>query len=265
MSGIIRTQRAPSTFFQARKAPFLDERLSFGARGLLAYLFTKPDDWETRNYDLVNASPGGKAALQTILTELKQYGYIARKPKHKADGTLDGWDTVIFEDPAENTDFTDIPVSGKTENPNDGKPERRKTGIYTKNDFTNNDITKKEKREGAKNAPPPTRQSKAAQIPKPAAVHVYREIAHLYPHQSQYEIMDKAIGADQQSLARWGETVTAWCGCGWNPKNVKGMLDFYQRGEMPGTQKPTNGTAPAPPKLSEQQMAIYQQLQGAVA
>ena len=58
MSGIVRVKKyKPGEFWQSLKAPFQDKLLSFGARGILAYLLTHPDGWEVRNKDLYDKSP----------------------------------------------------------------------------------------------------------------------------------------------------------------------------------------------------------------
>jgi hypothetical protein len=35
----------------------------------------------------------------------------------------------------------------------------------------------------------------------------------------------------------WSSVVAAWVRCGWNPKNVDGMIDYYRRHEIPTTAK----------------------------
>jgi len=45
--------------------------------------------------------------------------------------------------------------------------------------------------------------------------------------------VEQAVGDDQADLDLWGNIVKAWVGLGWNPTNVKGMLEFYGRREIP--------------------------------
>lgn len=65
-----------------------DDTLSWEARGLLAYLLTKPDDWEVQLDDLVQAGPCTKEDLRRIMAELEERGYASREKKHQYDGTF---------------------------------------------------------------------------------------------------------------------------------------------------------------------------------
>jgi len=70
-----------------RKWP-ADDTLSWEARGLLAYLLMKPDDWEIQLDDLVQAGPGTKDELRRIMTELEERGYARCKKTRQYDGTF---------------------------------------------------------------------------------------------------------------------------------------------------------------------------------
>jgi hypothetical protein len=48
------------------------------------------------------------------------------------------------------------------------------------------------------------------------------------------------VGTEPPNLKRWHDTCFAYVGCGWNPRNVKAMLDYYAVGELPTT-KPQKG------------------------
>jgi hypothetical protein len=72
----------------------------------------------------------------------------------------------------------------------------------------------------------------------PLAISAYREAACLYPAKAQWSAIVEAVGDDSVRLDFWRKTVTAYIMCGWNPRNVSGMLDFFKRGELP---KPNNG------------------------
>ena len=68
----------------------------------------------------------------------------------------------------------------------------------------------------------------------PAAVNVFRKNTHRYPAKSWWKKLHDEIGEIEADLKVWGEVVFAWVGLGWNPTNVKGMLEFFKRGEIPG-------------------------------
>lgn len=72
---------------------------------------------------------------------------------------------------------------------------------------------------------------------QPEAIKVFRENAHRFPAKSWWEKIDAVVGEDPEDLETWGRVVFAWVGMGWNPVNVKGMLDCYHKGEIPGAAK----------------------------
>ena len=78
-------------------------------------------------------------------------------------------------------------------------------------------------------AKPPRVSAGSGPTPKvPEAVRVYRSITRLYPPKAWYERVEKAT-----DLEFWREVILTWVGLGWNKRNVKGMLDYYHRGELP--------------------------------
>lgn len=79
-----------------------DNRLSFKAKGILAYLLSKPDDWKVMIEDLIDASTEGKSAIYAGLNELKAYGYYEKLPVRADNGrTIDHWESVVYEVPRE--------------------------------------------------------------------------------------------------------------------------------------------------------------------
>lgn len=56
-----------------------DSRLSFRARGALAWLLDKPDDWTTNAEQMSGATSEGRDAVRAALTELETVGYLERK------------------------------------------------------------------------------------------------------------------------------------------------------------------------------------------
>lgn len=70
-----------------------DAGISYEARGILAYLLSKPDDWQVRMADLVARTPDGERRVRTAMNELEQAGYVTRR---RIRG---GWETVVHERP----------------------------------------------------------------------------------------------------------------------------------------------------------------------
>lgn len=66
-----------------------DHRLSFRAAGILAYLLSRPDGWETDSVRL--AAPGareGRDAVRTALTQLESVGYLHRVKRRTKAGQI---------------------------------------------------------------------------------------------------------------------------------------------------------------------------------
>lgn len=78
-------------------------------------------------------------------------------------------------------------------------------------------------------------RTKPIKTPKiiPASVSAFRDAALSFPRTPLWKRIDHVVGTEPEALARWKNTVVAWIGCGWRPDNVTGMLDFFQRHEIP--------------------------------
>jgi len=75
---IIRAERPNSKFAIIRNEVLQDERLSFRARGVLASILSRPDNWRCSAWDLATEGREGRRAILTALTELEDYGYLQR-------------------------------------------------------------------------------------------------------------------------------------------------------------------------------------------
>ncbi|GGX50942.1 hypothetical protein [Streptomyces noursei] len=65
-----------------------DSRLSFRARGILAFLLAKPDNWKVRSESIAAAGQEGRDAVRKALRELRNYGYYRVVTERLDDGTL---------------------------------------------------------------------------------------------------------------------------------------------------------------------------------
>ena len=68
---------------------------------------------------------------------------------------------------------------------------------------------------------------------KHPAIAAYRGAAHRYPTRAWYAEVAETVGDDPANVERWRELVHDWVGQGWNPGNVKQMLEKYRK-ETPG-------------------------------
>ncbi len=78
--------------------PFENKALSWEARGLLAYLLTKPDDWTIMLGDLVKQGDAKLFKVRRMLKELDKVGHVKRK-RINAGGGKFTWETTINERP----------------------------------------------------------------------------------------------------------------------------------------------------------------------
>lgn len=95
---IIRTPER-ERYLVMSKVGLEDVRLSWKAKGLLAYLLSKPDNWNVIVAHLVTQSPEGKASVMGGLSELEKLGYIRRTKKRRDGERFDGIDSEVFEEP----------------------------------------------------------------------------------------------------------------------------------------------------------------------
>lgn len=77
-----------------------DSRLSCKAKGILAYLLSKPNDWKVIVADIINHCADGKSAVYAGLKELREYGYYEKVPIRNEAGTrILRWESTVYEVP----------------------------------------------------------------------------------------------------------------------------------------------------------------------
>ena len=97
---IIRSQKTKEEYRYTRvdNESVTDSRLSFAARGLLAYLLSKPDNWRVVLAHLATQSPAARFALRGMLNELMEFGYARHvQSADPATGRFGAHDYEIFE------------------------------------------------------------------------------------------------------------------------------------------------------------------------
>lgn len=73
--------------------------LSLKAKGLFAYLQSKPDNWSFSKKNMANQLQEGMSAIKSAMKELREKGYLDTVPIQKADGTFGGHDYILFDSP----------------------------------------------------------------------------------------------------------------------------------------------------------------------
>ena len=133
--GIIRIDKTAGNYFIASKYYVEDENISWKAKGIMSYLFSKPDDWQIYQTQLEKVSKDGKASVRSTINELIDNGYMTRQSRRKSNGDFDGYDYTLHEYPT--NDGVRKMEDAKME---DAKMEIAKSDT-TNNNSTNNDLT----------------------------------------------------------------------------------------------------------------------------
>jgi len=104
-----------------------DRNLSYEARGMLAYILSRPDDWHVQVADLIIQADGGKTTkagkskVYSILDELAEHSYIVKPKRYQDDKGQWVWTPYeVYERP-----YTDLPdmVKPETDEPSTGKQD----------------------------------------------------------------------------------------------------------------------------------------------
>ena len=112
---IVRVQKKEANYVVLDKTSLNDDRLSWKAKGIHAYLIGKPDGWQVYVKDLAKRSTDGRDACASGLKELEKFGYLKRFRLRKDDGTIDRWESVVYEIPIAETPQTGFPELDKPE------------------------------------------------------------------------------------------------------------------------------------------------------
>lgn len=99
MSFVRTAKKQENPFVQIDKYFLSDDNLTWAAKGILAYILSKPDNWKTRKEDLIRRSGDGKAKVEAALLNLMANGYINWFQEKEDDGTFGAWVYDIYERP----------------------------------------------------------------------------------------------------------------------------------------------------------------------
>lgn len=131
MKNIIRVKK--ETGYVVIDKTFLDDKnLSWKAKGIMAYMLSKPDDWTFYLDELMKHSTDGRASFRSGFKELQDKGYVQRVQKRQADGTFN-WETIVYERP--HTDFPQV------DNPSMEKPQVDNRKLLNNNQLSNDELS----------------------------------------------------------------------------------------------------------------------------
>lgn len=152
LTNIVRTSKRENPYVMIDHRPLNDMNLSWQAKGMLAYLLSKPDDWTVIIADLEKRATNGRDAVKSIMKELEQKGYIERRRiRDPKTGRFSHMETIVYEVPQEHL------LNPQTENPlvDSSRENTTKAQLEPTNGFstggkssagksapTNNDLTK---------------------------------------------------------------------------------------------------------------------------
>jgi len=108
------------------KTSLRDERLSWKAKGLHAYMLSMPDDWRFYREELSTHAKDGVDAVKTALKELTTHGYLKRERRNNEKGKLE-WETVVYEVPQ--NDHEPLVEKPPMDEPLVGKPPMEKPPV----------------------------------------------------------------------------------------------------------------------------------------
>ena len=102
-----------------------DARLSWKAKGIIAYVAMLPDDWVLNMRDLTNRATDGRDSLYSGIKELETCGYCVKTMRRNPDGTIAGYAYEICDKPVFVQPFTENPVTDapQPENPDTVFPD----------------------------------------------------------------------------------------------------------------------------------------------
>jgi len=69
------------------------------------------------------------------------------------------------------------------------------------------------------------------------AIKAYRSVAKRYPPGTWKDKIIEAVGDDHRDVDQWKLLVHDWVGKGWNPGNIVGLLEVWQKQNHPGAPK----------------------------
>ncbi len=115
--------------------------LSWGARGLLWLLLTKPPTWQVNQKWLETQADSGQFTIRKLIQQLIDTGHINRYKEHADDGTFE-WVYDVFALPEENPTRRVLSTMDETSagSPTDGSTTDGKSRHIVSTDSTSTDI-----------------------------------------------------------------------------------------------------------------------------
>jgi len=97
--------RKEDPFVRLDKRMVMDKGLSWKAKGILSYAFSRPEDWQFYRAEMIEHATDGKDSFDSGIIELEKAGYLHREKKQNESGRFDGLDWHFFEVPITDEEF----------------------------------------------------------------------------------------------------------------------------------------------------------------
>ena len=124
MSSVIRVKKT-TNYVVLDKTALNDPRLSWKAKGIIAFMLSKPDDWTFYLKELMSNATDGEDSFRSGFNELKKHGYVKRVRNRDEKGKI-RWETLVFEKPQLDEPHMEKP---HVENPHVEKPHMEKPHV----------------------------------------------------------------------------------------------------------------------------------------
>ena len=122
-----------------------------------------------------------------------------------------------------------LPKEGGSSNIEQGGSAKIEQGVVLKSNTQKKSLKKEEKKDVT---------ARKKREPHTPAFEVFVKITGYYKITKYWRTkMAEVVGEEANDLHLWAAVIKAWTGKGWFEGNVKGMLEFYEQGEIPGKDK----------------------------
>ncbi|MGB9876124.1 MAG: hypothetical protein ACPLOU_08375, partial [bacterium] len=86
------------------------------------------------------------------------------------------------------------------------------------------------KMERSLRSPPQSGKSRRSlRSPPHPAVEAYKKAFFYYPRRNLYSLIAEKVGDDEEDLRLWAKACQSWAAHGWNPRNIAGLLEYYEK------------------------------------